>query len=587
VQSCDICPRFKTKNRPEGILTSLKPSFVMEFLTVDIKHMPTSKRGYKYFIVFVENFCHFAVAEPLKAATTAAVIPAFQSFFLRFGLCKTVLADFGSCFISRIFKTFLRNMGCKIDYATIGFHSLTGAAESAIKSISAAITASCNQALDNWPDVLQAAVFSVNTSRRHSLSASPFSLMYGYEALTPLTMLTGCLPPRVTPPQKLLQHFRLRTRARQHLFEAQQKQKHYFELRRVQKIYRPHDKVFVFRPSQKRNKKFLYKWVPGIIVRRHGPSSYFVRVPWRTGRRVLKYHVTHLKYRFERPPHLLPPLNPQYPCLSTTPVTPLKFCSYNLASFRAFLKKDGIHFLKTQKFDFMLFQETKCHPKVVEEYFQPLRYFCYTFPSQKIGYAGIAIVSRFRPSRVVQGLPSYPHAHARVLTLHYDHFTLVSVYSPFAGEELQNLSAKTEWQDHFFRYVCDLLGSQPYLIIAGDFNVAITDVDISPAELRRSPAGTTPAERNGFSSLLQLGLVDTFRHFYPSTRAYSFWRFGRHFKAQNQGIRLDYFLVSRPLVPFLKDANVHVNISGSDHAPITLQMQVPEWTLGKSPDFET
>ncbi|KAK3929155.1 Transposon Ty3-G Gag-Pol polyprotein, partial [Frankliniella fusca] len=261
-------------------------------------------QGLNHFLIIVEAFTKFSWTKALRSTGAEELISAFKEYILTFGAFHTLIADQGSAFKSQIFRELLTSLGCKIHYAPVYWHNPSGLAEANLKTIGHLIATFCEEALHNWPTVLQAATFCLNTSVRSTLSASPFSLLFGYEAFTPARLLL-CLPQEITPPQKLAAHIQLRTVAQETLNNSQAYQKHRFDAKRRNTQYRVNDKVLVFRPQKKIGAKFLYSWTgPETITRRCGQSSYMVSIRRNRKLRLCKYHVQHIKKYVTRPERL-------------------------------------------------------------------------------------------------------------------------------------------------------------------------------------------------------------------------------------------------------------------------------------------
>ena len=456
--------------------------------------------------------------------------------------------------------------------------------------------------------LVQAACFAINTSKNFSTNFSPFALMYGFEPHTPVSLLT-CLPQSVSPTDKLQTHFAMRTEAHRHLTLAQNRQKRLYDKTRGKTTYKKGQKVLVFRKSQKHAAKFRYSWHLGRVKEQSGPSSYLVQVRLHSSLRLQKYHIHHMKPFVSRPEALrLPPPAPQVPCLSVslapppgdrpshslrptalpcradTPLAPprptstttspspqtlLRFCTWNVCSFRALIRKPEIELLETSQFDIICLQETKASPAVLASFFNPLGFHTFTLPSSQLGYAGVAIATRIAPLTTIYGLNDASlDSEGRVITLKYDNFNVISAYAPFSGKFFEKLEKRLAWCSKFRALVSDILSTGLPLILAADLNVAETDADVSPA-LPHNVAGTSLAERSEHSQLLSLGLADAFRSLHPTLRDhFSFWSYGHNNRSRNIGLRFDYFLISRNHVQSLKSCSIRSDILGSDHAPV-------------------
>ena len=191
--------------------------------------------------------------------------------------------------------------------------------------------------------------------------------------------------------------------------------------------------------------------------------------------------------------------------------------------------------------------------------------------AQKKGYSGTAVFSRVQPLTVSYGLGQEEHdQEGRLITLEYDEFYLVNVYTPNSQRGLARLEYRMQWEEVFREHVGRLNGKKP-VIICGDLNVAHQEIDIKNPAANKNNAGFTQEERDKMTQLLEAGFTDTFRHLYPDRRdAYSWWSYMSNARERNIGWRIDYFLVSRSIDPFIRDAEILPEIQGSDHCPVVL-----------------
>lgn len=576
-KSCITCQRYNYKNYQQGTMTPIEPKFVNEMVAVDIKYCPKSSDGYSYLLVFVEMMTRFSYAIPLKTLTTAETCEAMKKYVLTFGVMKMVLTDYGSSFWSQPFKELMKSLGSKLNFSPVGAHLSSGSAETHIKSIGNALATFCQESLTEWTTVLPSALWVVNTSKRFSLNASPFQLMLGYEPNSPASLLFS-LQKLTSPPQKLLDQINLRHQAQARYHANQLKQKQYFDSKRRHKQFFTGEKVLIFRKSKLPSSKFRFSWHgPFKIMKATGKSSYLVKVLHRNKYRLMKYHEKHIKKYIRRPKYLdCGPPNPQNPCpvasLQTTikPQPQIRIASWNVNSFRTLKQKKAIEFFHANPFDILCLQETKCTPDIISEYFLPCNYFCFSISSQpNTGYAGVSLITKTPPQSIAYGFndPDFDK-EARIITAHFKKFSIINCYIPYSGNTLTKLPQRSKWFSKFSAHVQQLIESNRKIIIAGDFNVISSTLDIHPA-LTKFPAGTTDTEMFEFQMLLQPHLIDTFRHFHPTTpHMYTSWPHG-YYRAKDQGIRLDYILITNNLLPALQSSSIHTSIQGSDHAPIS------------------
>lgn len=249
----------------------------------------------------------------------------------------------------------------------------------------------------------------------------------------------------------------------------------------------------------------------------------------------------------------------------------MKLVSWNVAGFRACLKKGFDNFFREVNADIFCLQEVKAEQHQI--LFDPIGYTCYINPAEKKGYSGTMIFTKEKPLKVSYGLGIEEHDHeGRVITLEFDDFYLVNVYVPNAKKQLERLSYRMKWEDDFRLYVKNLEMKKP-VIICGDFNVAHTEKDIKNAKANVRSAGFTQEEREKFTELLNSGFIDTYRYFHPDQLdAYTWWSYLFQARSKNAGWRIDYFLISKSLLSRVKDTTIYSQILGSDHCPIGLEI---------------
>ncbi len=249
----------------------------------------------------------------------------------------------------------------------------------------------------------------------------------------------------------------------------------------------------------------------------------------------------------------------------------MKIISWNVNGIRAIAKKSFFTDLELMDPDIICMQETKAQDGQVAETLEPLRkYHIWSNSAVRPGYSGTAVISKVRPLNITRdiGIEEYD-AEGRVLCLEFEQFFLVNVYVPNSGAELGRLAYRQEWDKAFFNYLKNLETIKP-VIVCGDLNVAHRDIDLArPKPNYNKAAGYMQEEIDGMDRLTGGGLADTFRHFYPDmTGRYTWWSFMGGARSKNIGWRIDYFLVSRSFLPKVKDAFILEEISGSDHCPV-------------------
>lgn len=250
----------------------------------------------------------------------------------------------------------------------------------------------------------------------------------------------------------------------------------------------------------------------------------------------------------------------------------MKFISWNVNGLRACVGKDFSQSFESLNADFFCLQETKMQAGQLELQFPG--YTSYWNYAEKKGYSGTAIYTRKEPLAVTYGIGIEEHDHeGRVITLEYDKFFLVTVYTPNAQEELRRLDYRMTWEDAFQAYLHQLDEKKP-VIVCGDMNVAHQEIDLKNPKTNRRSAGFTDEERSKMTQLLNNGFTDTFRTLHPEQVTYSYWSYRFRAREKNAGWRIDYFLISDRLKPQLKGASIHTEIYGSDHCPVELDIDI-------------
>ena len=250
----------------------------------------------------------------------------------------------------------------------------------------------------------------------------------------------------------------------------------------------------------------------------------------------------------------------------------MKFISWNVNGFRACLTKGFEEFFKDADADFFCIQETKMQPGQAE--FETPDYYQYWYSAEKKGYSGTAIFAKKEPISVSYGLGIEEHDHeGRAITLEYEDFYLLCVYTPNAQRELARLSYRMEWEDALREYMKKLDSKKP-VIYCGDLNVAHKEIDLKNPKTNHFSAGFSDEERGRFTELLEAGFKDTFRSLYPDKIQYSWWSYMYGARAKNVGWRIDYFVVSDRILEKVKDSFILNEIMGSDHCPVGIEIDL-------------
>ena len=249
----------------------------------------------------------------------------------------------------------------------------------------------------------------------------------------------------------------------------------------------------------------------------------------------------------------------------------MRFVSWNVNGFRAVMKKGFLDFFKHEFPDIMCLQETKLQKDQVDVDLGP-SYHEYWNCAEKKGYSGTAIFTRIKPLNVVYDMGIEEHdREGRVITLEFDEFFLVNVYTPNSKRGLVRLEYRQKWDRDFLNHVKKLEKKKP-VIFCGDLNVAHKEIDLANPKNNVMNAGFTKEEREGFDNIVSEGFVDTFRHFHPDEVKYSWWSYMFNARAKNIGWRIDYFCVSKRLMGRVKEADILTDVMGSDHCPVVLEL---------------
>lgn len=249
----------------------------------------------------------------------------------------------------------------------------------------------------------------------------------------------------------------------------------------------------------------------------------------------------------------------------------MRFISWNVNGLRACFNKDFLTFFNTIGADIFCIQETKMQ-KYQSNFVFP-NYYEYWNSALKKGYSGTLVLSKVEPINVTYGICKEEHDNeGRVITLEYDKFYLINVYTPNSQRELTRLDYRMIWDIAFREYVCSF--SKP-VIICGDLNVAHKDIDLKNPKQNVRNAGFTKEERDKFSALLDYGFIDSFRYLYPDkTDAYTWWSYMANSRAKNTGWRIDYFLLSESIAQNLIDSYIYADVYGSDHCPVGISLDI-------------
>lgn len=267
----------------------------------------------------------------------------------------------------------------------------------------------------------------------------------------------------------------------------------------------------------------------------------------------------------------------------------MKIYSWNVNGIRAVQKKGLFEpFIKEHAPDIVCIQETKAQPEQVEDDFSALlpEYEQYWHSAERKGYSGTAIFTKIPPEHVLFGLPEHLKEHyqltdsygdttkeGRITTLEFEHYYVSTVYTPNAKDDLSRIPMRQQWDPAYLAYMQELEQDKP-VIYCGDFNVAHTEIDLARPKPNEGKKGFTAEERSAFDAMLEAGYVDSFRQFEKEGGHYTWWSQMGGARARNVGWRIDYVMVSEVLAPFLKRARIHPDVLGSDHCPVSIDIDI-------------
>lgn len=246
-----------------------------------------------------------------------------------------------------------------------------------------------------------------------------------------------------------------------------------------------------------------------------------------------------------------------------------KLISWNVNGLRSCMGKGFMEFFDSVDADIFCLQEIKLSEGQIE--WNKENYYSYWNYAEKKGYSGTAVFSKEKPLSVKYGIGIDEHDHeGRVITLEFENFYMVTVYTPNSQRELTRLDYRMKWEDDFRNFLNDLRKTKP-VVVTGDMNVAHKEIDLKNPKTNRKNAGFTDEERQKMTELLDSGFIDTFRYFYPDAeQRYSWWSYMFKSREKNAGWRIDYFLASKELEDKLISAEIHDDVLGSDHCPVEL-----------------
>ncbi|WP_227939456.1 exodeoxyribonuclease III [Alkalihalobacillus deserti] len=251
----------------------------------------------------------------------------------------------------------------------------------------------------------------------------------------------------------------------------------------------------------------------------------------------------------------------------------MKLISWNVNGIRACITKGFLDYFNDVNADIICVQETKCQQEQVS--LELAGYYQFWNDAEKKGYSGTAVFSKVKPITVQYGLgKDFEEKEGRVITLEFNDFYLVNVYTPNSKRDLARLDYRLEWEDQFRHYLLKLDEMKP-VVLCGDLNVAHKEIDLKNSKTNKNNSGFTEEEREKMTKLLEAGFIDSFRYFYPTKElSYTWWSYMNKVRERNIGWRIDYFIVSERLTEKLISADIHSKVIGSDHCPIALELSM-------------
>ncbi len=251
----------------------------------------------------------------------------------------------------------------------------------------------------------------------------------------------------------------------------------------------------------------------------------------------------------------------------------MKIISWNVNGIRAVQRKNGFAFLAKEQPDVLCLQETRAGPEQAGDVLPQYPFRCWN-PAKRPGYSGPAVFCAARPVSMSTGIGVKTHdGEGRVTVAELDRLFVVSVYTPNSREDLSRLPYRARWDRAFLKFILGLEEKKP-VVFCGDINVAHEEIDLARPRENRGAHGFTDVERAGFSAILSRGYVDSFRHLHKGGGMYTWWRNGMQARERNIGWRIDYVVISAVLLPALREAFILPEVTGSDHCPVGVVLDV-------------
>ncbi|MBL4935292.1 exodeoxyribonuclease III [Clostridium sp. YIM B02515] len=253
----------------------------------------------------------------------------------------------------------------------------------------------------------------------------------------------------------------------------------------------------------------------------------------------------------------------------------MRIYSWNVNGLRAVMKKGFLEWIKADNPDILCIQETKLQEDKLEDSFTNIEgYYSYFSFAEKKGYSGVATYTKMKPLSVKHGIGIEKFdSEGRILETEFETFTLLNIYFPNGQMNEDRLSYKMEFYDALLEYCNSLVSEGKKLIICGDYNTAHTEMDIKNAKANEKNSGFLPVERAWLDKFIKIGYTDSFRYINPDKIQYSWWSYMFKARERNVGWRIDYHFVSNNLLPYVSDAKILNEVTGSDHCPVVIEIK--------------
>ena len=254
----------------------------------------------------------------------------------------------------------------------------------------------------------------------------------------------------------------------------------------------------------------------------------------------------------------------------------MKIFSWNVNGMRAAIKKGLLDWIKEEQPDILCIQESRAtKDQLPKKALDIDGYEFFINPGEKKGYSGTAVYYKKKPNRILTGLPDEKFNHeGRTTILEYDDFVLFNIYFPNGKSKKERLDFKMDFYDEFLRYSNELKSEGKSVIACGDYNTAHKRIDLKNDKSNEKYSGFLPMERKWIDEYIENGYIDTFRHFHPEKVKYSWWTYRFNARKNNAGWRIDYFFVSNNLIENVEEAEIHNDVYGSDHCPVSIKLQL-------------